>query len=269
MNRRTTSLAFASLAAASLVMLGSASASAKDHVDVALEFVNNAQGNEWGTPCSITWSGPNGSGASGTTKAACFFTLSLMKAMNYTEKDVYSMWESTSPTSDYYFDLINMSPAYGAPAPRIETFFRRITRAVDIQKGDVIAIGANLTFAGHTMMVAGAPQELRQQIEPRYAGTRQYAVPIVDSTNTSHGCNVSYPDSRWEGQCTGGFMQSGAGTGTVRLYTDSMTGILLGYTWSVTSSPSSYYSPSTRPYRVGRLVKLPEPAGDDLPPPPP
>jgi hypothetical protein len=104
---------------------------------------------------------------------------------------------------------------------------------------------------------------------PRYSGTKQYAVPIIDSTNSSHGCNTAYPDSRWTGTCTGGYGGSGIGTGYIRVYTDSMTGILLGYTWSVTASTTSYYSPSTRPYRVGRLFKLPAPLPTEDPPPPP
>jgi hypothetical protein len=64
-------------------------------------------------------------------------------------------------------------------------------------------------------------------------------------------------------------MRSGIGTGYMRLYVHASNGGLLGYTWSVTSSQTSYMSPKTRPYHIGRLFKLPPPAGDDLPPPPP
>jgi hypothetical protein len=270
MIRRTTSLAVASLAAASFITLASASASAKDHADWALEFIDNTaeDGSEnlWDTPCSIDWDA-----YSGTTKAACFFTLSLKKAMGYADLDVRQLWETASPTSYYYYDFINRSPSVGAAPPEIETYFRRVTRAIDIQKGDIIAINKTSTYAGHTMIVIGAPEELLPQIAPRYSGTKQYAVPIADSTESKHGCSMGkYRDSRWVGDCAnGGEMKGSAGTAYIRVYTDSLTGILLGYTWSVTSSTDSYYSPSTRPMRVGRLFKLPDALSTEPPPPPP
>ncbi|CAN94503.1 putative secreted protein [Sorangium cellulosum So ce56] len=273
MSRRTTSLAVASLAAASFITLASASASAKGPEDWALEFIDNAVSNEWGTEpdCFMTWDDADQSKAwTGMTKAACFFTLSLQKAMGYTQQDIYAMWGKNSPTSDYYFDIVNASPKVGATPPGFETYFRRVERAVDIQKGDIFTIGATSTFAGHTMIVTGAPEKILPQINPRYSGTEQFAVPIADSTSSSHGCaEGKYKDSRWSGQCTGGYMTPGAGTGYVRVYTDSFSGILLGFTWSVTSSQTSYYSPSTRPYRIGRLFKLPDPLPTEPPPPPP
>ncbi|WP_437961533.1 hypothetical protein WME76_19070 [Sorangium sp. So ce119] len=185
----------------------------------------------------------------------------------------------SSPTSAYYFDILNSSPALGAAAG-IETYFRRITRAADIQKGDVLVIDQKIeynpvteedeiVYAGHTVIITGAPREILPQVNPRYSGTKQYAVPIADSTEVAHGCNAAYPDSRWSGPCTGGYMTPGAGTGYMRVYTDSLTGILLGYTWSVTSSMTSYYSPSNRPFRIGRPFKLPAPLPTEPPPPPP
>ncbi|WP_437301902.1 hypothetical protein [Sorangium sp. So ce388] len=279
-------MAVASLAAASLITLGSASASAKDHADWALEFLDKtiADNNTWGNDpaCYINWEtapAPAEDGSfvpgegmpawSAMTKGACFFTLTLQKSMGYTQDDIKRLWRKNSPTSDQYFDVINASPAVGAAPPGIETYFRRVTRAIDVQKGDVLVVGATATYAGHTVVITGTPTEILPQINPRYSGTKQYAVPIADSTETAHGCNESYPDSRWSGPCTGGYMTSGAGTGYMRVYTDSLTGILLGYTWSVTSSTTSYYSPSTRPFRIGRLFKLPAPLPTDPPPPPP
>ncbi|WP_437766965.1 hypothetical protein WMF27_21715 [Sorangium sp. So ce281] len=266
-------MAVASLAAASFITLASASASAKGAEDWALEFIENAESNEWGTEpeCFMNWDDPDQSKAwTGMTKAACFFTLSLQKAMGYSSLDMYSMWGKNSPTSDYYFDIINVSPKVGANPSGFETYFRLVERAADIQKGDVFSIGATGTFAGHTMIVTGAPEKITPQINPRYSRTEQFAVPIADSTSSSHGCSEGqYKDSRWSGPCTGGYMTPGAGTGYVRVYADSFSGVLLGFTWSVTSSQSSYYSPTTRPYRIGRLAKLPDPLPTEPPPPPP
>jgi hypothetical protein len=168
-----------------------------------------------------------------------------------------------------YFDLIDASPTVGSLAPDPETYFRRVTSVTAIQRGDIMAIGATDTYAGHTLIVTGPPTEISPQVMPIYSGTKQWALPIADSTNTAHGCNPAYPDTRWRGQCIGGYMVAGAGTGYIRLYTDALTGVALGYTWSVTSSSSSYYAPSNRPYRIGRPFKLPDPIQDPVPPPPP
>lgn len=305
MSRRTTSLAVASLAAASLITLGSASASAKDHADWALEFIENVdpEDNLLGTDpdCYINWDlepapSPDGSWVPGEgmgpwsamTKGACFFTLTLQKAMGYTQRDIKAHWGKNKPSSEEYFDKINASPALGAPPPTMETFFRRVTRAVDIQKGDVLVSDVvfdrndedgdgnrdEVLHHAHTVIITGAPTEIVRQINPRYSGTKQYAVPIADSTGTSHGCfpeGHEYRDSRWApGDCTDpDNFNGGAGTGYMRVYTDSLTGILLGFTWSPTASMTSYFSPSKRPYRIGRPFKLMAPQGDVLPPPPP
>ncbi|WP_437719205.1 hypothetical protein WMF45_24055 [Sorangium sp. So ce448] len=286
MSRRTTSLAVASLAAASFT-LASASASAKGAEDWALEFIDNAVSNEWGTEpeCFMNWDDEDQDIAwTGMTKAACFFTLSLQKAMGYTQQDIYAMWGKNSPPSDYYFKIMVDSPKVGETLTGFETYFRRVVRAADIQKGDVFAVGAipdsnpndgkDDSYAGHTMIIIGAAQEILPQINPRYSGTRQFAVPIADSTGTAHGCDGKYKDSRWSGPCgeqNGGKMTPGAGTGYVRVYADSLSGSLLGYTWSVTASNTSYYSPNTRPYRIARpqTDKMPDPLSTEPPPPPP
>lgn len=267
-----TSLALASLTAGSLIILGAATAQAQDHTDWALDFITNSgPNNEWGSPCQIDWSVP-----SGVTKGACFFALTLMQAQGYTEEDIDALWGARSPSSDTLYQLIYNSLPIGSTAtPTTETYFRRVSRAIDIEKGDILSIGATGTYSGHTMIITGAAIDISSQgIMPRYSGTKQYALPIADSTNTSHGCNAAYPDSRWRGPCTGGYVDPGAGTAYLRVYTDSLTGILLGFTWSVTASTSSYYSPSTRPYRIGRLFKLPDdpaptPDTPEDPPPPP
>ncbi|XXX71683.1 hypothetical protein WMF30_28965 [Sorangium sp. So ce134] len=278
-------MAIASLAAASFVMLGSAPASAKDHADWALDFIDNAVTNEarvGDEDCYMAWDDPevydiDGEAVEispwhGKTLGACFFVLSLRKAMGYSERDVRFLWGKAGPSSPELFDLINDSPALGAPPPPVEKYFRRVTRAVDIQKGDVIAMDETSTFAGHTVIITGPATEIFPQVLPRYSGTKQYSIPIADSTRSPHGCfgeDSKYKDSRWsDDECTN--TTGAAGTGVIRVYTDSLTGILLGFTWSVTASSTSYYSPMTRPYRIGRLFKLPvDPVSDDPPPPPP
>jgi hypothetical protein len=262
MRRRTTSLAVASLAAGSLFMLRSATASAQDHTQAAIDFVNTAIVNDWAdepAPCWINWSTRPVSGA---TRGACFFTLVLKRVRGYQDRDLQAMWGSSSPDSSTLFDYIDASPRLNDTASVVETYFRKVTKAVDIRRGDILSVAATDTLYGHTVIITGPAVLIEPAVMPIYSGTKQYAVPIVDSSSISHGCNASYPDSRWRGPCTGGYMDPGAGTAYMRLYTDSLSGALLGFTWSVTASTSSYYSPNARPYRVGRLYKLPLASAD-------
>lgn len=225
-------LTIASVAAASIVVF-SAPAEAcpsPDHVDAAMSMV--------GSP---------------TANGASFFTLSMMMAYGYTGTDIAALWVSSNPSSSGYFTAIFNG-----------TYFTRITLAADIARGDVLALTSTDTYSGHTVMVRGAPTIISPQINPKYLATTQWAVPIVDATGSVHGCtNPSYPDSR----CPAG---SGAGTGYMRVYSDNITGLLLGHTWSVTSSSSSYHSQTARPYVVGRLTPCaPTPLSPPPPPPPP
>src|SRR5262249_50088123 len=103
--------------------------------------------------------------------------------------------------------------------------------AAGISRGDILAIATTSTYSGHLAIVTAPAKEIPTQLQPIYSGTKQWAVSIADSTQTAHGCNPSYPDSRWVGDCTTGHMKPGAGKATIRLYTDSLTGILLGFTW--------------------------------------
>lgn len=236
----TNSLRFllASAAAGSIVAVA-APAMAYDHNIWADNFIANAVVNEIGAGCAIDWGTMEGHTAAG----AGFFTAVLSKAMTWAPADVNARWGAFCPSSNIYFSAIGTG-----------TYFTQIGKAADIQKGDVIVIGASSGFAGHTMIVDAVPVLITHSITPLFAGTTQWKVPIVDSTSTAHGCT----DTRWTGTCTplAGTMDPGVGKGNIRVYTDTGTGNLLGYTWSVTASNTSYYSPLTRPYRVGRLTGL-------------
>ncbi|WP_437692083.1 hypothetical protein [Sorangium sp. So ce176] len=214
-------------AAASLVVLGSAPAEAcSDVAEAALDLI------EAETPVS------NG---------APFFTRAMRDQSGYTGTDIAVLWGSTSPNSHIYYDNIVA-----------ENYFERVTNVADIAAGDLLAIdqvvnsSGTVTYSGHAAIITGPATQLPTALSPIYASTKQYVLPIADATSSVHGCNVSYPDSRWSGACTGGTFTTGPGTASMRLYTD-LSGNLLGYTWSVTSG-AAYYSPSTRPYAIGKLT---------------
>ncbi|XYI01431.1 hypothetical protein ACMHYB_17445 [Sorangium sp. So ce1128] len=171
---------------------------------------------------------------------AVFFTAAQKAAFGYTSTDIAVLWGSTSPNSaQYYANFVSLNHV------------SLITSANDIAAGDVLVIGPAGTYTGHTAIVTGAAAELPTALNPIFANTKQWALPIADSTTTTHGCSVSYADSR----CVGGMFTAGEGTAYMRLYSD-LAGNLQGYSWSVTSG-ATYYSPSTRPYVIGRLTPCP------------
>lgn len=77
----------------------------------------------------------------------------------------------------------------------------------------------------------------------------QYEVDIIDSTQSRHG---STGDTRLDGKV------EGVGQGIMRLYANSSTGNLVGYTWSVLSG-STYYGTggdTSRTIKIGRFQNL-------------
>ena len=285
--KNTLRLTLASVAACSAITFGAATASAAPMtlIQAVNDFLLNATVNDSDTTsgCSVNWTTYEGH-----TKGACFFVDLLKRgnghASDYTAVDTLSMWGKSSPTSHDFFVMVNSAPAPGGAAPSPERYFRKITSVTQLAAGDVMVIDsrpAPATYAGHLMVVTGPAQLLPSQasqagaVGPFWLGTIQWAVPIVDSTAAKHGCNVSYPDSRWFGDCSSGFPVNngeGVGTGIIRVYTDLATGQVIGHTWSVSNGDPSivYFSQNRRPFRFGRLISpLPPPQSAPPPPPPP
>jgi hypothetical protein len=235
----------ASLAAGSLLTVA-APAMAYDHLLSADDFITNAVINETGSDCVINWT----PGAyEGHTLGAGFFTAVLTDAMGWASSDVQAHWGFFCPSSPNYYTAIGAG-----------TYFIQITRAVDIQVGDVLVINSTAgtagSYSGHTVMITALPTVISPSTNPVVAGTTQWRLPITDSTTSPHGCT----DSRYIGTCTPTDFHPGAGTGQMRIYTDTTTGDLRGYTWSLANSTTSYFAPEVRPYRVGRPDGLMGPA---------
>jgi hypothetical protein len=188
---------------------------------------------------------------------APFFTDSVKDAFGFSSSYIATLWGSYSPSSPLYYSHI-LAGNWFMQIPGITTSDG--TTSDNIQAGDVMVINSTTGYNGHTVVIIGTPTVISPQINPIVADTVQWAVPIADSTSTSHGCNPAYPDSRWSGPCAGGTFTPGIGTGTIRVYTDVTTGDTVGYTWSVTSSLTSFYSMAARPYALARVTPCP-PAG--------
>jgi len=101
----------------------------------------------------------------------------------------------------------------------------------DVQVGDTIAIKypPGRSTSGHIMFVHDVPT-LRTATATFIPNTDQYGVIIVDSTSTYHGPLDTRKDNALVG---------GVGRGEFRLYVDTNTEEIVGYTWS-TYSTSDY-----------------------------
>ncbi|XXX80633.1 hypothetical protein WMF30_17910 [Sorangium sp. So ce134] len=191
---------------------------------------------------------------------ASFFTLTQKLIWGIDDADIFNLWGKNGPTSLEYYAKFSAG-----------TNVTQITNAGNIAAGDVLVIGRGTTgsYSGHTVIITGAAHQLGltmtdPALNPKYANTKQWALPIADSTNSVHGCNAAYPDSRWTGTCASGTFTAGPGTGFLRIYSDlsgnlsGLTGSLngQGHSWSVTSG-GTVYQADTRPYVIGRATPCP------------
>src|SRR5262249_39344742 len=148
------------------------------------------------------------------TKCASFVTLVLQQAYQWDDADFTDWFRSSSPYAADYHDAILAGNG-----------FLEIQHITDIQSGDIIAIKYPYTpdpddDTGHVMTAAGSPT-LSVAAAPVVAGTKQYAIEVIDSTKTPH-------DSTDTRKAAG---DTGAGLGVFRLYANA-AGTIVGYTWS-------------------------------------
>jgi hypothetical protein len=213
------------------------------------------EANAWGSPGSINWVS-----FTGVTMSPSFFTISLLRSdSTITPTLVQSWWGSKSPSSAGYYDQIVQ-----------QHHFLRVLNMDDLLPGDVLAIkyldSANPANSGHVAMLEGCPGPLALPIAPVVADTTQYAMNVVDSTSSAHGCTINTPasDTRWvpnnpAAPCASGGTDMGAGRGVVRFYARSAglagAGEIMGYAWSLASGSPYYPVTGVRPSVIGRFVR--------------
>lgn len=194
---------------------------------------------------ALSW--PSGGVGIYSVRADCsgFVTRSLMKAFGLTADDMVVWMGSKGPSSARYHDnVVGMNN------------FRRVLNASEVRRGDIVAIkyiDKTNGGTGHTMIAAGDAVLRQPASAPQIVGTLQYELRIIDSTSSPH----STGDTR-KGTGVNGTDQTGAGLGTMRLYADASSGVITGYSWSL-STGSTYYtatSPSDdrRSLVVGRMT---------------
>jgi len=168
------------------------------------------------------------------TKCNSFVTHVLRQAYNWSDDDFDTRLGSKSPYAADYHDAIEAG-----------TYFLKIQYITDIQMGDIIAIKypPRLDDTGHVMIAYTTPVQSRAT-EPVVAGTTQYEIEVIDSTQWPHGPT----DTRL---MQNGTWDEGAGIGILRLYADR-TGTIVGHTWSIYTY-SDYFDQTARHLTVGRL----------------
>ncbi|MDI1450993.1 hypothetical protein [Polyangium sp. 6x1] len=154
----------------------------------------------------------------------------------------------------YCFDSSTLSAAQWYADITAGNNFVEITNIADVEAGHIIAINATGSYSGHAAVIVGDPIDITPPnafYTPYRTAQKQWALPIVDSTGSEHGQNVSYPDSRRNGAV---FTPNIGGSAYLRIYSDEATGEILSYGWSVTSTTeANVYDQSERPFAIGEL----------------
>lgn len=225
-------LAISSIAA-SLITLAASPALAVTPLELVIDLSHNIlpADNTWGT-CNINWAAHTA-----VSNGACLFTRAVADANGYSNATINSFWGSNSPSSAIYYQKIID-----------QVHFTSITAMGSIAPGDLISIKYTDTtpVGGTSMIVELAPVQITAQA-PIIAGTTQWVVGVIDSTQNPHYVT----DSRWwaDGPLT---HDQGVGRGDMRIYVNDTTGAYDGHTWSWDNGP--YKTQATRPIAVGRFV---------------
>ena len=161
----------------------------------------------------------------------------LMHSYGYTP-DAFKRWfDSHRPTARRYHD-----------AMAAQRGFMLIQSIQDLRPGDLIAIKYLIQKenTGHIMLVAQPPQRIAPK-KPIVGDSEQWAVTVIDSSETGHGTT----DTRHKMGPNGKDLP-GLGQGVFRLYTNHL-GTIIGFAWS-TLTVSKFVAPNEEHVILGRLV---------------
>jgi len=161
----------------------------------------------------------------------------LMHCYGYNREAFERWFGSHRPTAARYHDNIIA-----------EKGFVQIQRVQDLRPGDLIAIKylTRTDNTGHIMLVAEAPQSMPAK-KPIVANTDQWAITVIDSSESGHG-----PTDTRHKNGPGGKDHDGLGQGVFRLYA-TRTGKVAGFTWS-TLNQSEFKGPDEEHLVLGRLL---------------
>ncbi|MFE9743605.1 hypothetical protein ACFYOT_01740 [Saccharothrix saharensis] len=197
----------------------------------------------WGTP---------GSPTTYESKAKCapLLTFALKHTFSWaTDAYLTTEFGSTSPTSAQYYDGLKAGADH----------FTGKTTVPSLVQGDVIAVkytdseSGTGDATGHMMVVAGTPQLYNRDGN---TATREYAVPVIDSTKNPHGVPSTwagspvhlFPDTRRSGTTE----YTGVGRGWIFVSTGS-DDVPTGHWWGANEGSIYYRTTSTRPMAFATL----------------
>lgn len=210
---------------------------AKDHADV---------------PTSVVWGIP-GSPTTYTSKSKCapLLTQALKHTFSWaTDSYLVDEFGSFSPTAAQYYDGLQNGAAHFTPKTTVPA----------LSQGDVIAIkytdsaGGTGDATGHVLVVSGTPHLYNRDAN---TSTREWAVPVIDSTSNPHGAASTwagspyqlYPDTRRSGTTE----YSGVGRGWIFISTTA-TDTPTGHWWGANEKVVEEYKPTTtRPMTFSSL----------------
>lgn len=210
---------------------------AKGHADVATNVV-------WGTPGSPTT-------YLNKSKCAPLVTQALKHTFSWaTDSYLEDEFGSFSPTSAQYYEGFLSGAAH----------FTAKSTVSSLAAGDVVAIKYNDAASGtddatgHMLVVGGTPQLYNRDSN---AATREWAVPVIDSTSYPHGVPSTwagspyhlFPDTRRSGTTE----YSGVGRGWIFISTTAAD-IPTGHWWGVNEHVTDWYRPIANRPMVFRAV---------------
>ncbi len=203
---------------------------------------NNAYGSH---PTYVVWSEDGRGEARNRSVCSSLVSHDLMRAYGLTRDDLAKRFGTRNPLAkDYYAALT------------AQRGFAPVSNVGQIRPGDIIAIAypPGSHPSGHVMIVDSMPvaRDSTKPVEPQ---TTQFAVAVIDSSDSYHG----FGDTRY---IRGARHATGVGRGTLRLYADA-AGRVTGYSWSL-RTVSRYYDALEHRLAIGRYSSLPFRAAPSL-----
>ncbi|WP_213952763.1 MULTISPECIES: NlpC/P60 family protein [unclassified Variovorax] len=182
---------------------------------------------------SVSWTGVVAS----HTDCSGFIDHLLMHVDGYSADDFKRWFGSRRPTAERYHDAVLEGRGFVA-----------LAAVSDLQPGDVIAVKylTRHDNTGHIMMVVNAPTKM-SGTKPFVIGTDQWAVDVIDSSESGHG-----PTDTRHKRGADGHDHDGLGRGVFRLYTGSH-GEVAGFAWS-TLAASRFIAPDDEHAVLGRFI---------------
>jgi hypothetical protein len=197
-----------------------------DQLDLANTDYDHGQG-------SVTWTGK----VESHTDCSGFIDHLLMHDDGLTPDDFKRWFDSRRPTAARYHDAIVEGRG-----------FTRLMSVTDLKSGDLIAIKylTRHDNTGHIMLLVDAPRRMAPSA-PFVDGTTQWAVTVIDSSESGHG-----PTDTRHKLGADGRDHDGLGRGVFRLYANAQGGVT-GFAWS-TLKASRFVPPEDEDLVLGRFI---------------